>query len=123
KHEPRLGGLKGHDGVELPAFQQLSIACLPGNSVSGRNREAVPDVEVAAGVLRASILGILWGDRLEVQGTVVEAMTVRVTCGEFQPVRSPLGQRRLQAVVVGTVEVIYEVNDSQVGKFAGIRTV
>jgi hypothetical protein len=50
---------------------------------------------------------------LKILGTGVKAMTVRVTGREFQPVRQPLGQRRLQAVVIRTGFIIYEVNNPQ----------
>src|SRR5258708_21322451 len=45
-------------------------------------------------------------------------MPVRITDGEIQPVRSPLGQSRLQAVVVRTGKIIYEVNILQPGEVA-----
>src|SRR5712691_8835905 len=50
-------------------------------------------------------------------------MTVGVTNGEIQPVRHPLGQGRLQAVVIGTGKVIYEVNILQIIEFGGVLTV
>ena len=43
-------------------------------------------------------------------------MTVGVTGGEIQPVRSPLGQGRLQAVVVRMGMIRLIVNDLQVGE-------
>ena len=70
----------------------------------------MPDVEVGAGVLRAWIPAVLREASATIQGTVVEAMTVSVTGGEIQPARQPLGQGRLQAVVVGTGIVCCEVD-------------
>jgi len=77
----------------------------------------VPDVEVAAGVLQVRTGAVLRSESVKIQGTAVEAMTVGVAGGEVQTVRYPLGQGRLQAVVVGMGEVIYEVNILQIGEF------
>ena len=46
------------------------------------NSEAVPDVEVAVAVLQPWIQAVLRQVSETIQGTVVEAMTVRVTGGE-----------------------------------------
>ena len=93
KHQPWLSALHGHDGVELPPFQRLAVALFPGNGVTGCDRQAVPNVEVAAGVLRFLIPAILRGESLKIQGTIVEAMPVGVTNGEVQAVSRPLRQR------------------------------
>src|SRR2546425_9595184 len=76
----------------------------------------MPDVEVAAGVLPFWMQAVLRGVSETIQGTVVEAMTVSVTGGEIQPVRKPLGQGRLQAVVVGSGIVCCEVDKLQIGE-------
>src|SRR2546425_12302905 len=82
----------------------------------------MPDVEVAAGVLPFWMQAVLRGVSETIQGTVVEAMTVRVTGGEIQPVRKPLGQGRLQAVVVGTGKVCHAVDVLQIRKLGGEGT-
>src|SRR5579863_4691883 len=116
-HGPRLAALKVHDGVDLPAFQQLAKAFFPGDGITGRESEAVPDVEVAAGVLRRCVIGVLRHVSVySIQGAVVQAMSVGVTGGEIQPVGNPLGQGRLQAVVVGTGKVRDLVDIPQVGE-------
>src|ERR1700694_4278104 len=79
------------------------------------------DIEVAAAVLTLWMVAILRELSGTMQGAVVEAMTVSVTGGERQPVRSPLGQGRLQAVVVGTGIVRHVVDNLQVWE-ARIRT-
>ena len=61
---------------------------------------------------------VLWCLSLEIQGTVVEAMTVGVTSGEIQPVRNPLGQGRLQAVVVRMGSIRLFVNYLEIGEIA-----
>jgi hypothetical protein len=76
---PRLGGLNAHDGVELPAFQELAIAFDPGNFVTGRDSEPLADVEVAAAVFRPWIPAVLREVSGTIQRAVVEAMTVRIT--------------------------------------------
>jgi len=58
-HGPRLRAAKAQDAVDLPALQQLAKAFFPGDGVTGRESEAVPDVEVAAGVFRRCIIGVL----------------------------------------------------------------
>ena len=114
--------LHGHDGVELPPFQQLGVAFFPGNGVTSRDRQAVPNVEVAAAVLPLWMRAVLWSLSLEIQGTVVEAMTVGVTSGEIQPVKIPLGQGRLQAVVVRMGGIRLFVNYLEIGEFGKERT-
>src|SRR5579863_5610545 len=121
-HGPRLAALKVHDGVDLPAFQQLAKAFFPGKGVTGRESEAVPDVEVAAGVLGRRIIGVLREGSETAYGTVVQAMTVSVTGGEIQPVRQPLGQGGLQAVEVGISVVRLPVDKLQIGEFGAVGT-
>src|SRR5579863_8969335 len=115
-HGPRLAALKVHDGVDLPAFQQLAKAFFPGDGITGRESEAVPDVEVAAGVLVAWITGVLREEPVTIPGVVVEAMSVGVTAGEIKPVRNPLSQGRLQAVVVGNGIIRHLIDVPQVGE-------
>jgi hypothetical protein len=79
----------------------------------------MPDVEVAVAVLRARIQAVLRKQSETIQGTVVEAMTVRVTDRETQPVRQPLGKGGLQAVVIGTANVVCIVDVLQVGELGG----
>jgi hypothetical protein len=62
----------------------------------------VPDVKVTAGVLRPWIRTVLREPSETIQGTVAQAMTISVTGGERKSVRSALGQRDLQAVVIRT---------------------
>jgi len=49
-------------------------------------------------------------------GNRCQAMTVGVTSGEIQPVRSPLGQGRLQAVVVRMGSILLFVNYLEIGE-------
>src|SRR5260370_34041402 len=95
----------------------------PGYGISGRESETVPDTEGAAAVLPLWIGAVLREVSGSIQGTVVEAMTVRVAGSERQPVRSPLGQGGLQAVVVGTAIVRDLVDKIQPWELAGIRLV
>src|SRR5262249_4369591 len=56
------------------------------------------------------------------QRTSVEAMTVCITGEERNPMRKPLGQGRLKAVVVGIGAVRSLVDKVQVRKLGGVRT-
>ena len=118
-HVPRLRTRKGHDGVELPAVQQLAVAFWPGYFVTGRESGAVPDVEVAGGVFPIRIPAVLRLPAETIQGTIVQAMTVGITRGEIKPVGKPLSQGRLQAVVVGPGIVLYMVDILKVGELGG----
>ena len=120
--DPRLSALKGHDPVDLPAFQQLGKALDPWNIVSGGEREMVPDIEVGVAVLRSGIGAVLGNQPETIQGTVVEAMSERVPGDERYPVRQPLGQCYLQAVVVGTDIVRLFVDVTEIRKFREIRS-
>src|SRR5437588_3662840 len=65
---------------------------------------------------------VLRGARKTIQGTVVQAMAVGVAGLEGNPPRKPLGQGRLQAVVVGTRIVLRLVDELQVREFSTVRT-
>src|SRR5205807_4142838 len=73
---PRLRACQGHDGVELPAFQQLAEAFLSGKLVTGRDRSAMADIEIAVAEFRQWIRGVLRLAAEAVERTVVEAMTI-----------------------------------------------
>jgi hypothetical protein len=51
-HRPRLAALESNDGIDLPPFQQLERRFPSGNVIAGCESEMVPDVKVAAGVIR-----------------------------------------------------------------------
>ena len=75
------------------------------------------DVEIAAGVLGPWVGAVLGEQSPTIQGTVVQAVGVRVAGNERQPVREPLRQGRLQAVVVGMGIVGSPVDEAQPGEF------
>ena len=79
----------------------MAIALDSRNVVRGRQSEALPDVEVAAAILRACIVAVLGEQSKTIQRAIVEAVSESVTGRERQPVRSPLGHSNLQAVEVG----------------------
>ena len=87
--------MQAYDRVELPPFQQLGKAFDPRKIIRGRDRKAVPDVEVAVAILQPWVGAVLRQVSETVQGTVVEAMTERVTGSERQPVSHPLCQGTL----------------------------
>ena len=62
----------------------------------------MPDVEVARSVFRPGVQAVLRKVSEAAQRTVVQAVTISVASSERDPVGEPLGQGRLQAVVVGT---------------------
>src|SRR5260370_27685074 len=65
---------------------------------------------------------VLRSERKTIQGTVVQAMAVSVAGLESNSAGKPLGQCRLQAVVVGTRKVLRLVDEVQVGEFSGVRS-
>ena len=82
----------------------------------------MPDVGVAAGILQLRMPAVLRSERKTIQGTVVQAVAVGVAGLEGNPARKPLGQGRLQAVVVGMRKVLRLVDEAQVGEFSGVRS-
>src|SRR2546426_2551964 len=63
---------------------------------------------------------VLRSERKTIQGTVVQAMAVGVAGLEGNPARKPLGQGRLQAIVVGTRIVLRLVDELQIGEFSAV---
>src|SRR5437870_5903640 len=63
---------------------------------------------------------VLRSSRKTIQGTVVQAMAVGVAGLESNSAGKPLGQGRLQAVVVGTRIVLRLVDKRQVGEFSAV---
>lgn len=89
--EPRLAALQGYDGVDLPPFQQLPKSFFPRKVITGPESKAVPDVEIAAGVLCPRIRTVLGLPSETIQRTVIQAMPVCVPGEEGKPVGNPLG--------------------------------
>jgi hypothetical protein len=56
---PWLRGGKGHNRVELPAFQQLAESFDSRNVVSGCGSQAIANIEIAAGVFLREIVAVL----------------------------------------------------------------
>src|SRR2546422_10748237 len=63
---------------------------------------------------------VLRSERKTIQGTVVQAMAVGVAGLEGNPARKPLGQGRLQAVVVGTRKVLRLVDELQIRELSSV---
>src|SRR2546427_812802 len=63
---------------------------------------------------------VLRSSRKTIQGAVVQTMAVGVARLEGNPARKPLGQGRLQTVVVGTRQVLRLVDELQIGEFSGV---
>src|SRR5437588_9035811 len=82
----------------------------------------MPHVVIAAGVFRGGVQAVLREVPETAEGTVVQAMTVSVIGGEVKPVRKPLGQGGLQAVVVGSAIVHRPVDILQIGELGAVGT-
>src|SRR5438034_10530474 len=65
---------------------------------------------------------VLRCSRKTVQGAVVQTMAVGVAGLESNSAGKPLGQGRLQAVVVGTRIVLRLVDELQIGEFSAVGT-
>src|SRR5437870_4376526 len=63
---------------------------------------------------------VLRSSRKTVQGAVVQTMAVGVAGLEGNPARKPLGQGRLQTVVVGTYKVLRLVDERQIRELSGV---
>src|SRR5712691_8671491 len=63
---------------------------------------------------------VLRSSRKTIQGTVVQAMAVGVAGLESNSTGNPLGQGRLQAVVVGTRIVLGLLDELQIGAFSAV---
>src|SRR5260370_28699688 len=104
--EPRLAAFQVQGGVELPAFQQLSVAILAWNLITGRKSEAMPHVVIAAGVFRGGVQAVLWEVPETAQGTAVQGVSVRGAGGEVKSGKDPLCLGRFHAFVVGSALVL-----------------
>src|SRR5437899_5287042 len=82
----------------------------------------MPDVVIAAGVLRGGVQTVLGEVPETAEGTVVQAVTVCVTGSEIEPMAKPLGQGGLQAVVVGSAIVHRPVDILQIGELGAVGT-
>src|SRR4029077_9820827 len=76
---PGLRALQSDDGINLPAFQHLCEGLLPGNRISEREREAMPDVIVAAGVLLLRMVTVLRKKLILIGGGIIEGMGIGVS--------------------------------------------
>ena len=65
---------------------------------------------------------VLRSERKTIQGTVVQAMAVGVAGLESDSAGKPLGQGRLQAVVVGTRKVLRLVDEVKVRELLRVRS-
>src|SRR5579859_1036450 len=87
---PVLRTLQRRDRVDLPAFEHLPEAFPSGDSISQRDCEPMPDIEVAIGIFFADISGILRQagavTEVPVRAHVVGSVTVGVTRDHAQPV-------------------------------------
>lgn len=102
---PWLAGLQRYNGIELPSLQKLSRRFLSRNRVSDRNREAMFYIEVTARIFKGRIPAVLGKELADIVGIIVEGVRIRVGGQEREPVRCPLLQCRLQAVVIGFIEI------------------
>jgi hypothetical protein len=80
----------------------------------------VPDIEIAAGILRIGVVGVLWQQSKAVQGAVVQAVCVGVTRDERQSTGEPLVQGYLEAVIVGPRKIRRVVDKAQVWELGRI---
>src|ERR1035438_10281315 len=106
---PVLRTFQRDDGVDLPTFPHLSEALPSRNRISERHGQPVPDVEVAIGILGGGIVGILRQAgavaEVPVRAHIIERMLISVACHNAKAVIVARGQRDLQSVVIGFVDV------------------
>jgi hypothetical protein len=76
--KPGLAGLQRDNGVELPTLQELCRRFLSWKLVRYGKSEAVPYIEVAAGILAARMRAVLRNVLADIDGIVVQRVRVRV---------------------------------------------
>jgi len=83
---PWSAALGADDGIHLPAFEELPFGFYGGNRVSKRQRETMPNVEIARGAFKRRREAVL---RLDgpIKGGVVNGMRIGVR--SKKPSRSP----------------------------------
>ena len=81
----------------------------------------MPDIEVAAGVFAAKIVGILWQAdtvaKVPIRAHVVQGMGIGVTGYHAQTVIIPRSESGLQTVVIGFVDISHLKDVAQERKF------
>src|ERR1700686_5136169 len=78
-------------------------------------------VEIAARIFQCRIVAVLRKELADIVGIVVEGMRISVGGQERESVRGALLQRRLQAIVIGFIEVRQDEDGSQIGEFYAER--
>src|SRR5258708_26262084 len=111
-HYPkRLCTRQAHDGVDLPAFQELAEAVFPRKQVSHGKGEAMAHVEIAAGILAVGVSAV--GPPTPSRTTIpdrtylLQCVGVSVASDHAEPMVVPRSQSGLQCVVVGAVDVAH----------------
>src|SRR6516164_7138904 len=106
---PGLSAVDGDDGVDLPAFEQLSPTLDVRDSIRQRQGKAVAHIEVAAGILTLRIHTVHGqagaGAEIPVSADIVEAVGIGVAHQEAESVIIAARQSQLQAVVVRSIDV------------------
>src|SRR6185295_3418011 len=98
--------------VHLPAFEQLCPGFDRRQVVGKRQRESLPNIEIACGSLEIRASAILRLGRA-VKRNKVDRVRPRVTHNKAETVRRALRKRRLKPVVVRPVTVLEEVDVSK----------
>src|SRR5262245_47101963 len=108
----RLAALQRDDGVGLPAFEQVERRSESGQVIAQRHRVAVADIEIAAGPFGSQVEAVL-RLRRTLQRSIVDRVRPGIAGDVTDSVPEALRQRRLQSVIVGTVDVADEIDEPQ----------
>ena len=117
---PGLRAFQGDDRVDLPAFPHLPEATPSWNRVGERNRQPMPHIEVAAGVLGGYVMSVLRQagaiTEVPVRAHIIKRVRVGVARHHAQAVIVAGIQRDLQSVVIRPVDVSHLEDVGQIGE-------
>ena len=119
----RQPALEQDGRINAPSLEKLSEPFSSGNGVAQRQREVIPLVEARSSVIQSWIQVIHGNLLVAICGVVVQGMAKGVSRYEAKAVVTARGERRLQGVVIGRVEVRYLVDELQVRKLSVKRPV
>ena len=123
---PRCAGLNDGGSIDGPAFEHLSKALDTGNAVGPRDGQTMADVESAGSIeLPAKVPVTIERNDVAAPSTLAridgQSMSIGVARSERQPMEVTGGEDRLQAVVIGLIEVSIIVDESKIRVLAAVR--
>src|SRR5207244_10284367 len=118
---PRKSAHQKNRRINPPPFEQLAITLLSGEVVVERQTKVMPVVEIGRAVIQVRVQVVHRNLLVAIYRGIVQGMAEGISRHKTESVIVTRGQRRLQRVVIGRVDVRQDVNKLQVGELRIIR--